>query len=364
MFTDRPVATVRIEIPHAPYDVHIGEGVLTNAALNPLVAGRQVAIVSNVTVAKMYGSNVAQTIASNSSKVISINLPDGEKYKTWETLNLIFDGLLANRFDRKCLIVALGGGVVGDMAGFAAASYQRGVDFVQIPTTLLSQVDSSVGGKTGINHPAGKNMVGAFHQPQLVLADTVVLSTLPPRELAAGLAEIIKHGAITDTNYLHAIASDMPDLLRFDPKALTKAVKRSVEIKASVVIADEKEVGLRATLNFGHTFGHAIEAGMGYGAWLHGEAVGAGMVMAADLSCRLGLLTRADKELLENIIASAGLPTKGPAWPADKYIELMSVDKKAQAGIPKFILLDGLGKALVMKVDEKAVRETLAACTK
>jgi 3-dehydroquinate synthase len=358
------VTSVRIALPNTPYDVLIGEGVMTSSAIGPLVAGRQVAIVSNVTVAQIYGHTVEQSIAPQCSKFISINLPDGEKYKNWETLNLIFDGLLANRFDRKCLVVALGGGVVGDMAGFAAASYQRGVDFVQIPTTLLSQVDSSVGGKTGINHPAGKNMVGAFHQPKLVLADTAALATLPTRELAAGLAEIIKHGAITDVAYLHSVAKTMPELLRFDPSALTAAVKRSVEIKASVVIEDEREAGLRAILNFGHTFGHAIESGMGYGNWLHGEAVGAGMVMAADLSCRLGLLSKNDKDLLETIIASAGLPTKGPAWSADKYIELMSVDKKAQAGIPKFILLDGLGKALVTQVDEKPLRETLSACTK
>jgi 3-dehydroquinate synthase len=364
MVDSAQAASVRIELPHNPYQVLIGQGVMAAPALIPLVAGRQVAIVSNVTVASIYGKFVEQAIANECSKVISIVLPDGEKYKTWETLNLIFDGLLANRFDRRCLIVALGGGVVGDMAGFAAASYQRGVEFVQIPTTLLSQVDSSVGGKTGINHPAGKNMVGAFHQPKLVLADTSALATLPVRELAAGLAEVIKHGAITDQGYLHSTASDMGELLRFDQRALTDAVKRSVEIKASVVIEDEREAGLRATLNFGHTFGHAIESGMGYGEWLHGEAVGAGMVMAADLSCRLGLLAKADRDLLESIIASAGLPTKGPAWAADKYIELMSVDKKAQAGIPKFILLDGLGKALVTSVDEKPLRETLAACTR
>jgi 3-dehydroquinate synthase len=356
--------SVRIELPNNPYQVLIGQGVMTAPALIPLVVGRQVAIVSNVTVASLYGKLVEQAVAAECSKAISIVLPDGEKYKTWETLNLIFDGLLANRFDRRCLIIALGGGVVGDMAGFAAASYQRGVEFVQIPTTLLSQVDSSVGGKTGINHPAGKNMVGAFHQPKLVLADTSALATLPVRELAAGLAEVIKHGAITDKGYLHSTASDLQELLRFDQRALTAAVKRSVEIKASVVIEDEREAGLRATLNFGHTFGHAIESGMGYGQWLHGEAVGAGMVMAADLSYRLGLLTKADRDLFEGIIASAGLPTKGPAWAADKYIELMSVDKKAQAGIPKFILLDGLGKALVASVDEKPLRETLAACAR
>jgi 3-dehydroquinate synthase len=357
-----PATTVRIELPHNPYEVLVGQGVMTSVSLLPLVSGRQVAIVSNVTVAAIYGNLVAQSIATECSKVISISLPDGEKYKTWETLNLIFDGLLANRFDRRCLIIALGGGVVGDMAGFAAASYQRGVEFVQVPTTLLSQVDSSVGGKTGINHPAGKNMVGAFHQPKLVLADTSALASLPVRELAAGLAEVIKHGAITDRAYLQSTAADMSELLRFDQRALTDAVKRSVEIKAKVVIEDEREAGLRATLNFGHTFGHAIESGMGYGQWLHGEAVGAGMVMAADLSSRLGLLAKADKDLLKDIIASAGLPIKGPAWAADRYIELMSVDKKAQAGIPKFILLDGLGKALVTIVDEKPLRETLAAC--
>jgi 3-dehydroquinate synthase len=355
--------SVRVELPNTPYDVVIGNGVITSAKLMPLVAARQVAIVSNVTVAALYGKSLEKFIAGHCSKVVAVTLPDGEKYKTWETLNLIFDALLENRFDRRCLIIALGGGVVGDMAGFAAASYQRGVEFVQIPTTLLSQVDSSVGGKTGINHPAGKNMVGAFHQPKLVLADTSALATLPVRELAAGLAEVIKHGAITDLAYLHSTALEMPELLRFDQVALSNAVRRSVEIKASVVIADEREAGLRATLNFGHTFGHAIESGMGYGQWLHGEAVGAGMVMAADLSCRLGLLKKADRDLLANIIASAGLPIKGPAWSADRYIELMSVDKKAQAGIPKFILLDGLGKALVTSVDEVPLRETLAACT-
>jgi 3-dehydroquinate synthase len=364
MFVAAQSTSVRVELPNTPYDVHIGSGVMTSASLMPLIIGRQVAIVSNVTVASIYGKLVEQTIAKDCHKVISIALPDGEKYKTWETLNLIFDALLENRFDRRCLIIALGGGVVGDMAGFAAASYQRGVEFVQIPTTLLSQVDSSVGGKTGINHPAGKNMVGAFHQPKLVLADTSALSTLPARELAAGLAEVIKHGAITDQAYLHSTALDMPELLRFNQRALTDAVKRSVEIKASVVIEDEREAGLRATLNFGHTFGHAIESGMGYGQWLHGEAVGAGMVMAADLSCRLGLLNKADRDLLQNIIASAGLPIKGPAWTAERYIDLMSVDKKAQAGIPKFILLQGLGKALVTSVDEAPLRETLAACTK
>jgi 3-dehydroquinate synthase len=357
-------AQVLVDIPNKAYDVLIGANLLQAKNFAPFIAGRQVALVSNATVSKHYSATVLAALTECANQVIEIQLPDGEKYKTFETLNLVFDALLQNRFDRSCVIVALGGGVIGDVAGFAAASYQRGVEFIQIPTTLLSQVDSSVGGKTGINHPAGKNMIGAFHQPRLVLADSSTLATLPAKELAAGLAEVIKHGAITDLDYLHSVAADMPKLLQYDTDALASAVQRSVEIKAGVVIADEREAGLRATLNFGHTFGHAIEAGLGYGEWLHGEAVGAGMVMAADLSHRLGLLSLADKNQLREIIASAGLPVQGPAWSADRYIELMSVDKKAKAGIPKFILLNGLGASLVTTVDEKPLRETLAACVR
>jgi 3-dehydroquinate synthase len=353
--------TVHIAIPGKSYNVHVGNDVIAAANLAPFVTGRQVAIISNATVFKLFGQKIKEVIGPLAEKLIEIELPDGEVYKTWETLNLIFDGLLANKFDRRCLLIALGGGVVGDMTGFAAASYQRGVDFVQIPTTLLAQVDSSVGGKTGINHPAGKNMIGAFHQPKLVIADVGTLASLPRRELAAGLAEIIKHGAITDTVYLDAVAEQMPQLLAMEPKSMAQVVQRSIEIKAAVVIADERETGLRATLNFGHTFGHAIESGLGYGEWLHGEAVGAGMVMAADLSWRLGLLPAADMEHLIEIIASAGLPTQAPAWSPDRYIELMSVDKKAQSGVPKFILLDGLGKAISTKVDAAALKATLIA---
>jgi 3-dehydroquinate synthase len=354
-------ATVHIAIPDKPYDVQVGSDLITAANLASLVNSRQVAIISNPTVFKLYGRKLKETIEPLAEKLIVIELPDGEVYKTWETLNLIFDGLLANKFDRRCLLIALGGGVVGDMTGFAAASYQRGVDFAQIPTTLLAQVDSSVGGKTGINHPAGKNMIGAFHQPKLVIADVGTLATLPRRELAAGLAEVIKHGAITDTTYLNFVAEQMPQLLAMNPTAFAQVVKRSVEIKASVVIADEREIGLRATLNFGHTFGHAIEAGLGYGEWLHGEAVGAGMVMAADLSWRLGLLPKESMEQLIAIIASAGLPITAPAWPPERYIELMSVDKKAQSGVPKFVLLDGLGKAISMNVEAAALKATLVA---
>jgi 3-dehydroquinate synthase len=353
--------TVPIAIPNKPYNVHVGNDVIAAANLAPFVTGRQVAIISNPTVFKLFGQKLKEVIDPLAEKLIEIELPDGEAYKTWETLNLIFDGLLANKFDRRCLLIALGGGVVGDMTGFAAASYQRGVDFIQIPTTLLAQVDSSVGGKTGINHPAGKNMIGAFHQPKLVIADVGTLASLPRRELAAGLAEIIKHGAITDTAYLDTVADQMPQLLAMEPKSMAQVVQRSIEIKAAVVIADERETGVRATLNFGHTFGHAIESGLGYGEWLHGEAVGAGMVMAADLSWRLGLLPAADMEHLIEIIASAGLPIKAPAWSPDRYIELMSVDKKAQSGVLKFVLLDGLGKAISTKVDAAALKATLIA---
>ncbi len=353
--------TVHIAIPNKSYNVHVGNDVIAAANLAPFVTDRQVAIISNSTVFKLFGQKIKEVVGPLAEKLIEIELPDGEVYKTWETLNLIFDGLLASKFDRRCLLIALGGGVVGDMTGFAAASYQRGVDFVQIPTTLLAQVDSSVGGKTGINHPAGKNMIGAFHQPKLVIADVGTLASLPRRELAAGLAEIIKHGAITDPVYLNAVAEQMPQLLAMEPRSMAQVVQRSIEIKAAVVIADERETGLRATLNFGHTFGHAIESGLGYGEWLHGEAVGAGMVMAADLSWRLGLLPEADMEHLIEIIASAGLPIQAPAWSPDRYIELMSVDKKAQSGVPKFILLDGLGKAISTKVDAAALKATLIA---
>ena len=355
--------SVYVDLADRAYNVIVGANLVSNnERLQTLCSHRQVAIVSNTTVAPLYGDSLKAAIGTHASQVITIELPDGESFKKWQTLQLIFDELLKARFDRKALIIALGGGVVGDMAGFAAATYQRGIDFVQIPTTLLSQVDSSVGGKTGINHPAGKNMIGAFYQPKLVLADVGTLKTLPQRELIAGLAEIIKHGAIADLNYLQRVIDVMPKLLACDESVLTEIVTRSVEIKTAVVIADEHEANLRATLNYGHTFGHAIEAGLGYGEWLHGEAVGCGMVMAADLSHRLGLLNTAEQTLLYEAIEQAGLPMRGPQWSADRYIELMSVDKKAQAGIPKFVLLQGLGKACVQKVDELAVRATLAAC--
>ncbi len=355
---------VTVPLGERSYSIAIGEGLLERRdLLAPLVAGRAVAIVSNVTVAPLYAARLRAALEPDAAQVIEVLLPDGESHKHWGTLQTIFDALLEHRFDRGSMLVALGGGVVGDMTGFAAAVYQRGIDFIQAPTTLLAQVDSSVGGKTGINHPLGKNMIGAFHQPRLVLADVGCLRTLPARELSAGLAEVIKHGAIADAAYLTTVERDLPRLLAHDPEALAAAVARSCEIKAAVVAADERESGLRATLNFGHTFGHAIEAGLGYGEWLHGEAVGAGMVMAADLSRRLGLLDAAGARRLEATIAAAGLPLRGPAWPAQRYLELMSVDKKAERGIPKFVLLEALGRACVRRAPEDEVRATLAACT-
>ena len=355
---------VTVPLESRSYRIAIGEGLLERAdLLAPIVQDRSVAIVTNTTVGPLYGPRLRAALTASAAQVIEIVLPDGEAHKHWETLNRIFDALLEHRFDRKSVLVALGGGVVGDMTGFAAAVYQRGIDFIQVPTTLLAQVDSSVGGKTGINHPAGKNMIGAFHQPQLVLADVGCLASLPPRELSAGLAEVIKHGAIADVAYLDAVEAALPRLLALDAQALADAVARSCEIKAAVVGSDERESGLRAILNFGHTFGHAIEAGMGYGEWLHGEAVGAGMVMAAELSRRLALLSDDDALRLRTLIAAAHLPVQGPSWPAQRYVDLMSVDKKAERGTPKFVLLDGLGKACVRRAPEDTVREVLVACT-
>jgi 3-dehydroquinate synthase len=296
--------------------------------------------------------------------VFEVVLPDGEAHKDWPTLNRIFDALLEHGCDRKTVLVALGGGVVGDMAGFAAASYMRGVPFVQVPTTLLAQVDSSVGGKTAINHPLGKNMIGAFYQPVQVVCDLDTLATLPPRELSAGLAEVIKYGPIFDMEFLGWIEANIDALLRRDRAALAHAVRRSCEIKAEVVGQDERESGLRAILNFGHTFGHAIEAGLGYGEWLHGEAVGCGMVMALQLSRRLGLVDEAFVQRVSTLIAKAGLPTVGPALGTDRYLSLMRVDKKAEAGQIRFVVIERPGQAGVRGAPDEVVRQVLADCTR
>jgi 3-dehydroquinate synthase len=317
--------------------------------------------VSNTTVAPLYAKTLINTLSQLGKAVRLLELPDGESYKDWQHLQLIFDELLAHGADRQSMIIALGGGVVGDMAGFGAASFMRGIRFIQVPTTLLAQVDSSVGGKTGINHPLGKNMIGAFHQPVAVIADLNTLRTLPPRELSAGLAEVIKHGAIADADFLDWIEANTDALLARDTNAMAHAVLRSCEIKSAVVSADEREGGVRATLNFGHTFGHAIESGLGYGEWLHGEAVGCGMVMAADLSTRLGQIDQADAQRLKRIIASMHLPIAPPKLGSQRFMELMQVDKKTEAGQIRYITLGSIGAARIQQVPDATVIETLVA---
>lgn len=354
--------TLQLDLGERSYPIHIGANLLAQPDLyKKHLKGSLTAVVTNETVAPLYADRVVKTLESLGQKVKLIVLPDGEVFKTWEVLQKIFDGLLESSADRKATLVALGGGVIGDMTGFAAACYMRGIRFIQVPTTLLSQVDSSVGGKTGINHPLGKNMVGAFYQPQAVIADLDTLKTLPPKELAAGLAEVIKHGAIADAEFLTWIENNQDALNACEPKAMEHAVRRSCEIKSQVVAQDEKEGGIRAILNFGHTFGHAIEAGMGYGEWLHGEAVGCGMVMAADLSVRVGLLSEADASRLKKITAALRLPTVPPKLSIDRYMELMSVDKKAEGGEVRYILLDGFGRAKIQAVDDALVIQTLQA---
>ena len=312
--------TLTVDLGDRSYPIHIGPGLLDQADLiTPHLAQKRVAIVTNTIVGPLYLDRLTRGLESAGVSVLPIVLPDGEAYKDWETLNLIFDALLQHRAERKTTLIALGGGVIGDMTGFAAASYQRGVPFIQVPTTLLSQVDSSVGGKTGINHPLGKNMIGAFYQPKLVLADTDTLKTLPPRELSAGLAEVIKYGLIWDADFFAWLEANMEKLRALEPQAIAHAIYRSCEIKAQVVAQDERESGVRALLNLGHTFGHAIEAGMGYGNWLHGEAVGAGMVLAARVSHRMGLINLADLTRAESA-DRAGRAAGGSAGPGGGQI--------------------------------------------
>ncbi|MBK4988755.1 MULTISPECIES: 3-dehydroquinate synthase [unclassified Pseudomonas] len=339
--------TLKVDLGERSYPIYIGEGLLDQPELlAPHIAGRQVAIVSNETVAPLYLERLTRTLGAYT--VLPVVLPDGEAHKNWQTLQLIFDGLLTARHDRRTTVIALGGGVIGDMAGFAAACYQRGVDFIQVPTTLLSQVDSSVGGKTGINHPLGKNMVGAFYQPNAVLIDTTSLSTLPARELSAGLAEVIKYGLICDKPFLEWLEDNMQALRGLDPAALTQAISRSCAAKAAVVGADERESGVRATLNLGHTFGHAIETHMGYGVWLHGEAVSAGTVMALEMSMRLGWITQAERDRGIRLLRDAGLPVVPPQemTPAH-FMEHMAVDKKVLDGRLRLVLLRQMGEAVV-----------------
>ena len=358
--------SLNVELGDRSYPIAIGRGLLDDASLlNRHIGGSgKVAIVTNTTVAPLYLDKVAGPLRAAGREVVPIILRDGEEFKNWESLNEVFDALLANKCDRKTTLVALGGGVIGDMTGFAAATYMRGVPFVQIPTTLLAQVDSSVGGKTGINHPLGKNMIGAFYQPRAVIADTATLDTLPDRELSAGLAEVIKHGAILDAGFFDWIEANIAKLMARDHAALAHAIARSCEIKSDVVARDEREGGLRAVLNFGHTFGHAIESGLGYGEWLHGEAVGCGMVMAADLSRRLGLIDDAAVDRVRALVKAAGLPVVAPDLGTDRWIELMEVDKKNEGGAIKFILLKPLGSPSITNAPRELLEATLAACTK
>ena len=360
-----PHQRVNIDLGDRSYAIDIGSGVLDAAeSYAELPAAHSAMIVTNETVAPLYAQRIERALASRYARIHTVRLPDGEAHKTWECLNLIFDALLSNGCDRKTVMFALGGGVVGDMTGFAAASYMRGVPFVQVPTTLLAQVDSSVGGKTAINHPLGKNMIGAFYQPQRVLCDLDTLTTLPRRELSAGLAEVIKYGPIADMVFFDWIEANIDALMAREPAALAHAVKRSCEIKAWVVGQDEREAGLRAILNFGHTFGHAIEAGMGYGAWLHGEAVGCGMVMAARLSEKLGLVDAPFVARLKALIERAGLPTVAPVLDAQdnagRYLALMRVDKKAEAGAIQFVVIDGPGRASMRPAPDDLVAEVIA----
>lgn len=355
--------TLQVDLGDRSYPIAIGQSILMSPELlNKHILGQRVFVVTNTVVAPLYLSLLEANLRTLGKHVSSIILPDGEEHKTWASLMFVFDALLEAKCDRHITLLALGGGVIGDLTGFAAASYMRGVPFVQIPTTLLSQVDSSVGGKTGINHPLGKNMIGAFYQPQAVIADTSTLSSLPDRELSAGLAEVIKHGAIIDAEFFSWIESNIDKLRAKDPAALAHAITRSCEIKADVVRQDEREGGLRAILNFGHTFGHAIESGLGYGKWLHGEAVGCGMVMAADLSCRMGYIDYVSKVRIQKLVEAAGLPALAPDLGEERWLELMEVDKKNEGGKIKFILLKPLGTPHITTVPKEALLATLRAC--
>lgn len=353
--------TLTVHAPSHSYPIFIGNGLLPQAGslLKPHL-GKRAAIITNETVAPLYLGTLQTALDEAGIPHFSIILPDGEIYKNWQTLNLIFDGLIQNRAERKTTLIALGGGVIGDMVGFAAATYQRGAPFIQIPTTLLSQVDSSVGGKTAINHPLGKNMIGAFYQPQAVLADLDTLHTLPVRELSAGMAEVIKYGALGDIGFFEWLEQNISGLMTLDKGKLAEAVYRCCQMKADIVAQDETEQGIRAWLNLGHTFGHAIETEMGYGTWLHGEAVAAGCVLAARLSEQLGNISAADTARLAALFEAARLPSAPPVFPFEKWLEHMSHDKKVSGGIMRFIGLKRLGEAIITEItDTDILRRTL-----
>ena len=341
-------STLHVDLADRSYPIHIGPGLLSNAELVAAhLPQRKAVIITNTVVGPLYLEKIKSALAAQQIAVDTIELPDGEEHKNWQTLNLVFDALLKRHAERKTTLIALGGGVIGDLVGFAAATFQRGAPFIQIPTTLLAQVDSSVGGKTAINHPLGKNMIGAFYQPRAVIADTDTLKTLPQREFAAGLAEIIKYGLIGDSAFFEWLETNMDQLLARDPAALAHAIHVSCRNKATVVAADEREEGVRALLNFGHTFGHAIESGLGYGQWLHGEAVAAGMAIAARVSQRMGLVDATCISRTEKLLQRAGLPVRGPRLGVDRYLELMGHDKKVEGGKIRFVLLNKIGEAFV-----------------
>ena len=359
-----PSQTLTVGLGERSYPIHIGSGLLDRAELLlSHLPNRRAAVVSNTTVAPLYLDFLRATLAARDVEIVPIILPDGEEYKIAATLGLIYDALLENRCERSTPLIALGGGVIGDITGFAAATYQRGVPFIQIPTTLLAQVDSSVGGKTGINHPLGKNMIGAFYQPRVVVADIDTLGTLPDRELRAGIAEVIKYGLIRDFAFFEWLERNMEKLLARNVEALQYAIACSCQNKSEVVAADERESGERALLNLGHTFGHAIETGMGYGVWLHGEAVAAGSVMAADLSRRLGWIKEQDFARICDLFGCAGLPLAAPALGAEKYLELMGLDKKVEGGKMRFVLLKAIGQAVVSgDAPDALLRQTIETC--
>jgi len=358
---DCPMNVVDVDTPGGRYPIRIGPGRLDRLDEAVPPDATAIALVTNPRVNGLYGARARQALERTGKRVLCIELPDGEANKDWQTLNRIFDALLENQLDRRALLVALGGGVIGDMAGFAAAVYMRGIRFLQVPTTLLAQVDSSVGGKTAVNHPLGKNMIGAFYQPVAVEIDTDVLGTLPAREVAAGLAEVIKYGLILDPDFFAWCEAHAADLRGLEPQALAHAIRRSCELKAQVVSQDERESGLRAILNFGHTFGHAIEAGLGYGQWLHGEAVGCGMVQAAELSAEVCGLPADAVRRARALVAAIGCPTAAPdLGGADRWLELMRVDKKAEAGEIRFVLLPAIGQAVTRAAPDAAVRAVLA----
>lgn len=351
---------LNVDLGERSYPILIGKGLLTNATLlDRHIPGRDVLLVSNTTVAPLYAKALMDCLSSR--RVVEAILPDGEAFKTLQSVSRVLDVLVANRFGRDCTVVALGGGVVGDMAGFAAACYQRGVAYVQVPTTLLAQVDSSVGGKTGVNHPGGKNLIGAFHQPRAVIADTETLNTLPERELRAGLAEVIKYGLIRDRSFFSWLEQNIEKLLARDPEALAYAIRRSCEVKAEIVGQDEREHGDRALLNLGHTFGHAIESATGYTSWLHGEAVGAGMLMAATMSYECGTMTASEVNRLKVLLERTGLPTSAREIRADAALDHMRIDKKVKAGRIRLVLLRSIGESYVTAdYSDAALRTTLA----